>query len=97
MYGRVERTFLLESYVPRLDERNAKTLTSSLRETIRQLNENGMPLRWRESFALVDEETYICIVVAPTIDDVVELGARVGLAQDHVVEALILDALPRRE
>lgn len=97
MCGRPERTFLVESYVPRLDERSAKTLTNSIRETIRQLNEDGMPLRWRGSFALVDEETYICIVAAPEIDDVGELSARVGLAQDHVVEALILDVPGRQE
>jgi hypothetical protein len=91
------RTFFVESYVPRLDERTAETLSSRLRETVDQLNEEGAAVRWRGSFALVDEETYIYIVVAPTIDDVVELSARVGLAQDHVVETLILDAPPRRE
>ncbi len=78
--------------MPRLDERSAKTLTSSLRETIRQLNEDGMPLRWRGSFALVDEETYICIIAAPEIDDVGELSERVGLEHDHIAEALMLHA-----
>lgn len=92
MRGRAERTFLVESYVPRLDERSAKRLTSSLRETIRQLNEDGMPLRLRASFALVDEETYLCIIAAPKIDHVGELSERVGLEQDHIVEALMLDA-----
>jgi hypothetical protein len=90
------RTFFVESYVPRLDERAAETLSSRLQEMIRRFNEEGTPVLSRGSFALLDEETYVCIVVAPTIDDVVELSARVGLERDHVVEAVALDLPARR-
>jgi hypothetical protein len=86
------RTFLVESYVPGLDELTGATLSSRLRKAIRQLAEEGMTLRWGGSFALVDEETYICIIVAPKVDDVVQLGERAGFEHAHVVEVLAIDA-----
>jgi hypothetical protein len=90
------RTFLVESYVPGLDERAAATLSSRLRDAIRQLDEEGMTLRWGGSFALVDEETYMFIVGAPRVDDVVQLSERAGFEHDHVVEALAIDAPTRQ-
>jgi hypothetical protein len=51
-----------------------------------------MTLRWGGSFALVDEETYICIIGAPKVDDLVQLGKRAGFEHDHVVEAFAIDA-----
>jgi hypothetical protein len=92
MFGGAGRTFLVESYVPGLDERAAATLSSRLRKAIRQLDERGMTLHWGGSFALVDEETYIFIIGAPGVDDVVQLSERAGLEHDHVVEALAMDA-----
>jgi hypothetical protein len=92
MFGGGGRTFLVESYVPGLDERAAATLSSRLREAIRQLGEEGRTLRWGGSFALVDEETYICIISAPNVDDVIQLSERAGFEHDHVVEAFAIDA-----
>ena len=65
VFGGAGRTFLVESYVAGLDERIATTLSSRLREAIRRIDEEGMTLRWGGSFALVDEETYICVIEAP--------------------------------
>jgi hypothetical protein len=96
VFGGAGRTFLVESYVPGLDERAAATLSSRLREAIRQLDEEGMILDWGGSFALVDEETYIFIVGAPGVDDVVQLSERAGFEHDHVVEALAID-VPTRQ
>lgn len=92
VFGGAARTFLVETYVPGLDERAAATLSSRLRESIRQLNEEGTALRWGGSFALVVEETYICVIVATVVDDVVQLSDRAGLEHDHVVEAFAIDA-----
>jgi hypothetical protein len=92
VFGGSGRTFLLESYVPGLDERAAVMLSSRFREAIRQLGEEGVALRWGGSFALVDEETYIFIVGAPGVDDVVQLSERAGFEHDHVVEAVAIDA-----
>lgn len=87
------QTFLVESYVPQLDRRTAATLSHRLRETVRQLNEEGTAVRWHVSFALLDEQTYICIIAALKIDDAIEVSERAGLARDHVVEVL---TYPRR-
>jgi hypothetical protein len=92
VFGGAARTFLVETYVPGLDERAAATLSSRLTESIRQLNEEGTALRWGGSFALVVEETYICVIVATVVDDVVQLSDRAGLEHDHVVEAFAIDA-----
>jgi hypothetical protein len=86
------RTFLIESYVPGLDELVAATISSRLREAIRRLGEEGRTLRWGGSFALVDEETYICFIGAPRVDDVSRLSERAGLEHDHVVEAFAIDS-----
>jgi DNA-binding GntR family transcriptional regulator len=86
------RAFLAETYVPGLDEPAAVSLSSCLREAIRQLAEEGVVLRWDGSFALVDEETFICIIRAANVDDVVELSKRAGFEPDHVVEAFAIDA-----
>jgi hypothetical protein len=91
VFSETRRTFLVESYCPGLDERAAATLSPRLREAIRQLDEEGMTLHWGGSFALVDEETYIFIVRAPKVDDVVQLSERAGFGHDHVVEALAID------
>ena len=96
VFGGAGRTFLVESYVPGLDERAAATLSSRLREAIRQLDEEGMTLHWGGSFALVEEETYMFIVGAPRVDDVVQLSERAGFEHDHVVEALPID-MPTRQ
>jgi hypothetical protein len=92
VFGGIGRTFLVESYVPGLDEQAAAMLSSRLREAIRQLTEEGTTLRWRGSFALVDEETYICIIEAPNVDHVVQLSERAGFEPDHIVEAFVIDA-----
>jgi hypothetical protein len=96
VFGGAGRTFLVESYVPGLDERAAARLSSRLRDAIRRLDEEGMTLDWGGSFALVDEETYIFIVEAPGVDDVVQLSERAGFEHDHVVEALAID-VPTRQ
>jgi hypothetical protein len=58
------------------------------------LDEKGTSLRWGGSFALVDEETHICIIGAASVEDVVHLSERARLEHDHVVEVLVIDASP---
>jgi hypothetical protein len=92
VFGVAGRKFLVETYVPGLDERAAVMLSSRLREVIRQCAEEGVNLRWGGSFALIDEETHICIIGAPSVDDVVQLSKRARFEPDHVVEVFAIDA-----
>lgn len=83
-----EKTFLVESYVPQLDERTAAAISSRVLAAIRQLEEEGLAVQWLRSFALIDEETYLCIVAARDLDHVFQLNERAGLEYDHVVEVI---------
>jgi hypothetical protein len=91
MARRSERTFLLELYVPQLDEQAAAAITSRCRAAVGQLAEQGVALRWLRSFALLDEETYLCIVAARDRDHVAQLSRRAGLERDHVIEVVAID------
>lgn len=87
-----ERTFLVELYVPQLDEQGAVAIASHCRAAVRQLAEQGVSVRWLRSYALIAEETYLCVVAARDRDDVAQLSRRAGLEHDHVVEVVAIDA-----
>ena len=86
-----ERTFLVESYVPHLDERAAAELTSRCRDAVRRLRREGVPLRWIRSFAVIDEETYLCVVAARDLDHVTRLNEQAGVEHEHVTEVVAID------
>ena len=83
--------FLIETYVPQLDERAAITISSRLREAMRELEQEGVTIRWRGSFALLEEETYLCLVAASNRESVLLLNRRASLASDHVAEIAAID------
>jgi hypothetical protein len=90
-YGRamtstVQRTFLVESYVPNLDEATAAELSVRLRSTIADLRREGLKLRWLRSFALLREETYCWMLNAADVDQVVVVNERAAVGFDHVAE-----------
>jgi hypothetical protein len=82
---------LLESYVPGLDEWTAAAITSRVQSGVRQLVKEGKALRWLRSFALVGEETYLCVVAAIDADEAVEVNVRARIGCDHVVEVVTFD------
>jgi hypothetical protein len=89
-----ETTFLVETYVPNLDGEAAATISSRYRSAIRELERQGVVLRWLRSYALIADETFLCIVGARGSDEVVELSRRAGLDPDHVVQVVQLDPAP---
>lgn len=98
-YGRAvhdggERTFLVEVYVPRLDAATAAAITSRCRTAVRDLKEEGVSLRWLQSFSLIDEDTYLCIVAARDRQHIGRLSGLAGLKHSHVVEVVAIDAAP---
>ena len=94
MAAELETTFLVETYVPNLDGRAAATISMRYRSAIRELNRQGIALRWLRSYALIEDETFLCIVAARRSDEVVELSRRAGLDPDHVVQLVQLDPAP---
>jgi hypothetical protein len=82
------RTFFVESYIPQLDAKGAAALSARLRRAVEQLRDEGLPLAWVRSFALLQEDTYVWMVEATELDHVVMLQRRSGVDLDHVVEAV---------
>lgn len=92
-----ERTFFVESYVPRLDEAAALALSSRLRAAVEEFGQDGVPLYWRGSFALADQETYVWLLAAPELDRVAQVSERAGVGYYDVTEVVGLDPSRLRE
>lgn len=82
------RTFFVESYIPQLDAAGAAALSSRLQTAVEQLKDEGLPLAWIRSFALLREDTYVWMVEATQLDHVVMVQRRAGVELDHVVEVI---------
>jgi hypothetical protein len=82
------RTFFVESYVPALDEPTAAALSAQLRAAVDELRREGQELEWLRSFALIDDETYVWMLAAGDVGDVVLVNERARLSYDHVVEVV---------
>lgn len=89
-----EKTFLIELYVPRLNEQTAAAIASRCRGAADELTEQGVTLRWLRSFAVIADETYLCVVAARDRDHVVQLSRLAGLEHDHVVEVVSIEGTP---
>ena len=87
-------TYLVETYIPNLDEATAADLSARLQAAIRELQREGRALRWLRSFALLEEETYSWMLTAADRDDVARVNRRAGVTFDHVAEVLPGDASP---
>ena len=82
------RTFFVESYVPQLDAAGVAAFSSRLQTAVEQLREEGLPLAWIRSFALLEEDTLVWMIEASQLDDVALVQRRAGVELDHVVEVL---------
>jgi hypothetical protein len=96
MPSRQPTTFLVEAYVPKLDETTAVSLSARLRAAIAELQREGLALRWIRSFALVGEETFIWMLTATDARDITRVNRRAGVSFDHVAEVLPGEALGGR-
>jgi hypothetical protein len=85
---RTPTTYLVETYIPNLDEATAAALSTRLQAAIGELQREGLALRWLRSFALLDEETYSWMLTATDADDVARVNRRAGVAFDHLAEVL---------
>lgn len=81
-------TYLVETYIPKLDEATAVALSKRLRTAIRELQREGLALRWLRSFALVGEETYVWMLTATDAHEIAIVNRRAGVTFDHIAEVL---------
>jgi hypothetical protein len=89
--------FLVETYVPRLDEERAAAISARYDHAVRELAGEGVAIRSLQSYAVFEDETYLFIVAARDADDVVVLHDRAKLAPDHVAQVVSVDAALARE
>ena len=68
-------------------------ISSRYHDAMRELTAEGVRLRCLHCYALLEDETYLCIVGATETDAVVELNRRAGVVPDHVAQMLRIDAL----
>ena len=85
------KTFLVETYVPHLDASAARAMSTRLRAAVPELQREGVAVRWLGSFAVIDDETYICMLAAGNAGDAVRANERANLHYDHVVEVIAID------
>lgn len=88
MPSRNPTTYLVETYVPNLDEATAAVLSVRLRAAIAELQREGLALRWLRSFGLAGEETYVWMLTATDAHDIAVVNRRAGITFDHIAEVL---------
>jgi hypothetical protein len=87
MPTRNERTFFVEGYVPQLDAATVAVLSARLQTAVEELRQEGLPLAWIRSFALLNEDTYVWMIKAAEPEHVVLIQRRAGVEFDHIAEA----------
>lgn len=74
--------------MPALDEAAAASLSARFRAAIDELQREGHQVEWLRSFALLEEETYVCMLTAERERDVASVHRRARLTCEHMVEAV---------
>lgn len=86
METHVLRSYLIEAYVPKLDQAIALAITATLEGAADRLTELGVRVEWRVAFAIYAEETYFAVVAAPNEDLARGLSEVADLRVDHLIE-----------
>ena len=83
--------FLVEHYVPLLDEQRARALSRSLDGAAAKLRRRGHQIRWLETLALLDDEVCLSLFAASTTAEVndVNRGAQIGYDRVLVVKRVV--------
>jgi len=60
------RTFLVEHYRPSSTAADLQRVASRVREAVDQLEREGRPVRFRHSTVVATDESFLCVVEAPS-------------------------------
>lgn len=74
--------------MPAVDEAAAASLSARLRAAVDELRREGHQVEWLRSFALVEEETYVCMLIAEREHDVASVHRRARLSCEYMAEAV---------
>jgi hypothetical protein len=83
--------FLVEQYVPQLDERAALTLAGRLERASERMRDSGAPIHWVEAVGLPDKENLMCFIDAETIEHVLQASRLAKTTAVHVQQVVALD------
>jgi uncharacterized protein DUF4242 len=86
------RTYLVERYLPRLDERAAAHLARRIAAATAALRREGIEVEWVGSLVLVTDETCLCTFRARADADVVRANQQAAAPFDRITEAILLGA-----
>ena len=85
------KTFLVETYVRRLDQPTTAAIAGRLDRAAAELRGLGLRVAWLRSLALLDEETCFCLFTADTAEQVVAANERAGFDFDHITEVVTIE------
>ncbi len=84
-------TFIVERYIPHLRSADIEPLCERLTAASAELQAEGRDIRWLRSFALLDDETCLCLFSARSRNDVAEANHRAGAAYDRIIETVTIE------
>jgi hypothetical protein len=85
------RTYLVERYLPGLDEPAAAHLAQRIAAATAALRRDGVEVAWVGSLALIAEETCLCTFRARADVDVVLANEQAAAPFDRITEAILLE------
>lgn len=81
----------MERYWPGVTVEEVRSASGRLREAVRQLRAEGVPLRYLRSTLVPEEETVFSLFGARSAEDVAEANRRGGVPFDRIVPATDVD------
>lgn len=83
--------FLIEQYVPRLDEVAARALAARLEGVFVDLRAQGVQIQWVHGVALPEEENLMYFIDAESIGHAVQASRCAGGSTAHVQKVITLE------
>jgi hypothetical protein len=88
------QTFVLELYIPELDEAAATRVARGLEEAAARLELSGERIAWQRAVALLAEESLLGFFLASDAAQIREAGRLAGIGRADVHEAIALERSP---
>ena len=85
------RTFLVERYVPQLEEADISALAERLVAVTAELQADGHQIRWLGSFAVPVDEICLCIFTADARAEVEEANRRAGATYERILDTVAFE------
>jgi len=81
-------TFLAELYCPKRGASAFEAVARRARIAVDELRRQGLAVRYAGSLVVPEDETCFLLFEASSPEDVVQIGSRIGLSFERIVEAL---------